>query len=474
VLANDSDPDGDTLTVEVVGGPAHGTVTLNADKTLTYSHSGDDAIEDSFTYRISDGHASDTATVRITINQPPDAVDDSASVQRGRSVDIDVVANDTDLNGDGLAVSGFTQGANGTVSQNADGSLKYTHSGSNTTSDSFTYTVTDRNSGFDTATVRITVTRLPDLEVTELQAVNNRPDDEDDDYDNDGRRDSEDGDDDNDGHGDDDDDDDDNDNRRDDRSRQGDKVTITATVANTGITRAGSSKTEFLVDGEAVALVDTGSIPADGQRKVSIVWNTRDETPGAHQIQATADRNGQVAESNESNNTRELTYTVQGNQVQNGSFEADGDGNGQPDGWSGESTGAGTASYSDGGSDGQKSVSTSGSGGNAAVAGSPTWTSAPIAVTPGTLMDLQLSALASGASSPASAGLVYLGPLGNALDGASLITTPFTTAPFAQLERAVTIPAGVANVRVVLTGFSPTDLATRGTVTFDDVGLFER
>jgi hypothetical protein len=47
-----------------------------------------------------------------------------------------------------------------------------------------------------------------------------------------------------------------------------------------------------------------------------------------------------------------------------------------------------------------------------------------------------------------------------------------TTSGFAQLERAVTIPAGVAQIRVVLTGFAPTDTATRGTVTFDDVGVF--
>jgi hypothetical protein len=39
---------------------------------------------------------------------------------------------------------------------------------------------------------------------------------------------------------------------------------------------------------------------------------------------------------------------------------------------------------------------------------------------------------------------------------------------------AVTIPAGVAQVRIVLTGFAPTDLATAGSATFDDVGLFAR
>ena len=48
---------------------------------------------------------------------------------------------------------------------------------------------------------------------------------------------------------------------------------------------------------------------------------------------------------------------------------------------------------------------------------------------------------------------------------------PLTTAGFTTLSQTVTIPAGVARVRVSLTGFAPTDVATRGTVTFDDVGL---
>ena len=55
-----------------------------------------------------------------------------------------------------------------------------------------------------------------------------------------------------------------------------------------------------------------------------------------------------------------------------------------------------------------------------------------------------------------------------------LITAPATTVGFQTLEQALTIPAGVAQVRVVLNGFAPTDVATSGTVTFDDVGLFAR
>jgi archaellum component FlaF (FlaF/FlaG flagellin family) len=259
------------------------------------------------------------------------------------------------------------------------------------------------------------------------------------------------------------------------RFQEKDTVTITATVANAGATPAGPSKTEFLLDGTRVlGLADTGSIAPGASEEVSIVWNTRHEANGDHQIRVTADRDGQVAESNEGDNTRTAALTILGNKVRNGSFEDDVDGNGAPDGWSGQSTGAGSASYSDGGSDGQKSASTSGNGGNAAAHGSPSWTSEPIAVTSGTPMDLQVSVLAGGASSPAAAGLVYLGPLGNVVGSVTLLTSPLVSGSFTTLEQSVTIPAGVAQVRVALTGFAATDLATAGTVTFDGVGLFER
>jgi hypothetical protein len=93
-------------------------------------------------------------------------------------------------------------------------------------------------------------------------------------------------------------------------------------------------------------------------------------------------------------------------------------------------------------------------------------------VTPGEALTLAVSISAANASSAATAGLVYLGAAGNVLSTVNLVTAPLTTAGFAKLEQAVTIPAGVAQVRVKLVGFSPADLRTSGTVKFDDVGLF--
>jgi serine protease AprX len=257
-------------------------------------------------------------------------------------------------------------------------------------------------------------------------------------------------------------------------ARQNDTVTVTATVANTGGSPAGASKTEFLLDGTTVlGLVDTGSLAPGASTTVSVTWNTRHVPNGVHQIRVTADRNGQVLESSDDNNSRTAQLTIRGNKVQNGSFEDDVDSNGTPDSWSGQSTGAGSTSTGSGGSHGQSSAQLSGNGGSALLYGSPNWTSAPISVTAGEVLDLEVSVRAVGASSPASAGLAYLGPLGEALGRATLLTSLGTPA-FSTLEQSVTIPAGVAQVRVVLTGFAPTDSATTGTVAFDDVGLYAR
>ena len=71
VLANDSDPDGDTLTVVSVGSPAHGTATINADGTVTYLPQSAFFGSDSFTYTIDDGHGhTAVGSVTIQVNPP--------------------------------------------------------------------------------------------------------------------------------------------------------------------------------------------------------------------------------------------------------------------------------------------------------------------------------------------------------------------------------------------------------------------
>jgi hypothetical protein len=256
--------------------------------------------------------------------------------------------------------------------------------------------------------------------------------------------------------------------------KEGHTVVFTATVTNSGNSAAGPSKTEFLLDGTTViGLVDTPAIPAGGSATVSKSMDTH-QVRGQHQIRITADRNTQVAETNELNNTALLNIDIKGNKVQNSSFEDPNAQESGPASWNGSSTGAGSASWNtSGGSYGTHSVKLTGNGGNAAVHGSPVWTSDPIAVAVGQTLDLETAVKVVNSSTAATAGLIYLGPLGNVVDTVTLLTAPLSTSGFVTLTRSVTIPAGVANVRVVLKGFAATDTATQGTVTFDEVGLFD-
>ncbi len=97
-------------------------------------------------------------------NNPPEATDDSSSVNKGGNTTINVVANDTDADGtiDVASVAIVGVPPNGTAMANPDGTVTYTHNGSETTSDSFTYTVQDNaQATSNIASVTITVNPVP-------------------------------------------------------------------------------------------------------------------------------------------------------------------------------------------------------------------------------------------------------------------------------------------------------------------------
>ena len=157
VLANDTDPDGDTLSVTDATTPADGTVQVNDDGTITYTPAAGFTGTDTFDYTITDGIATDTATVTVAVgNGTPTAVDDEASTRRNRPVDIAVLANDTDPDGDTLSVTDATTPADGTVEINDDGTVTYTPAAGFTGTDTFDYTITDGIAD-DTATVTVAV-----------------------------------------------------------------------------------------------------------------------------------------------------------------------------------------------------------------------------------------------------------------------------------------------------------------------------
>ncbi|PYQ59813.1 MAG: hypothetical protein DMF53_18175, partial [Acidobacteria bacterium] len=166
VLANDTDADGDTLSVSAVTQGTHGTVAINPDKTVRYTPAANYNGSDSFTYTVSDGNggtATGTVTITVTaVNDAPVANPDSATVAEDGTVNVAVLGNDTDTDGDPLSVAAVTQGTHGTVAINPDKTVRYTPAANYNGSDSFTYTVSDGNGGTATGTVVINVTPVND------------------------------------------------------------------------------------------------------------------------------------------------------------------------------------------------------------------------------------------------------------------------------------------------------------------------
>lgn len=161
VLANDSDTDGGPLQVTAVGVAMNGTAVLNGDNTVTYTPDLDFQGSDSFPYTVTDSQGdSSSANVTVVVNprpDPPVADDDLAYAETNTEVEIDVLANDSDPDGDPLAVQGVTVPGNGTVVNNGGASVTYTPDNGFMGVDNFTYTVHDGTGRTDTATVVVWV-----------------------------------------------------------------------------------------------------------------------------------------------------------------------------------------------------------------------------------------------------------------------------------------------------------------------------
>lgn len=119
VLPNDSDPDGDTLSLTTLGTAANGTVTDLGNNTAKYEPDADFYGDDSFSYTISDGNGgTDTALVKLTvanINDSPTPQLDEISVDEDGTVSFVVLDNDTDPENNALSLISFTDVEHGTL-----------------------------------------------------------------------------------------------------------------------------------------------------------------------------------------------------------------------------------------------------------------------------------------------------------------------------------------------------------------------
>jgi VCBS repeat-containing protein len=188
LLSNDTDAEGNAITVTHVNGQAlvngsitvtgsnggvftvleNGTANFDASTGFESLAVGETALTE-VTYTVSDIYgASDTAIVQVTINglnDAPIAVDDSVSTDENSTITIDLLSNDTDLDGNALTVSNLdTSNLLGSLTDNGDGTVSYdTNSQFDALNDGdsaldwFEYTIDDGFGGFDTAQVQINI-----------------------------------------------------------------------------------------------------------------------------------------------------------------------------------------------------------------------------------------------------------------------------------------------------------------------------
>ena len=166
VLDNDFDVDGDAISVDSFTPTTNGTLVQNGDDTFTYTPDPDFYGSDSFTYTISDGNGqTDVTTVAIiitSINDAPVATNDTSTTDEDLPATLSVISNDTDIENDPLEVVIVTQGGNGRVVNNNDGTVTYTPFTNYSGTDTFTYTITDGNGGISTATVVMNINPVND------------------------------------------------------------------------------------------------------------------------------------------------------------------------------------------------------------------------------------------------------------------------------------------------------------------------
>ncbi|MDC0116859.1 Ig-like domain-containing protein [Flavobacteriaceae bacterium] len=170
LLSNDKDVNNLALTAAIATNPLYGTLTLADDGSFSYVHDGSENLRDVFTYNVTNanGDISKTSFAVIThtnVNDSPTSAGTALTINEGASSTFTptYIDTDTDLSSIVFTITGDV--SNGSLVNNGDGTFSYSHAGSETTSDSFVYTISDGEFTISDVAGTISVTAVNDVPV---------------------------------------------------------------------------------------------------------------------------------------------------------------------------------------------------------------------------------------------------------------------------------------------------------------------
>ena len=171
----DSDTNIDSVEFNVTSQPSNGTI-IQTLGTIRYIHNGGETTSDTFNYTVGDGqYTASEVAVSLTItavNDLPTASGLALTVAEGGTLSsISVAGTDVETNDSSLTFKLETAPSNGTVTISDAGAWSYTHNGTETSSDSFTYSANDGTANGTPATVAITVTAVNSSPVTTAVSI---------------------------------------------------------------------------------------------------------------------------------------------------------------------------------------------------------------------------------------------------------------------------------------------------------------
>jgi large repetitive protein len=172
-LANDSDIDGDALTITQVSGPLHGSVTFTG-TSITYTPATGFSGFDTLNYMVSDGMGgSDTATILLRVDQPNVAPQITSPARAGTedvTMHLTAASFATDGNGDPLSFTSFSA-SSGTWVLNADGSVDYTPGANFAGTVPATVQISDGQGGVVSGVLSLSFAAVPDAPVAQTVAA---------------------------------------------------------------------------------------------------------------------------------------------------------------------------------------------------------------------------------------------------------------------------------------------------------------